>query len=150
MCYGSWEKNLWSCFFLGFPSAWAERMTFVIGFMKFSASEFSWGHSRIILKWLIPFSAMYFLNSQLNGGPLSHLMVCGNSYVEKIPCNFGITVLAAVECTISTSGNLEYASITTNKYSHAGNGSQKSMHTVFWWWRRHLQRVIWLAISLAT
>jgi len=38
---------------------------------------------------------------------------------------FGMMVLADVECTTSTLGNLEYALIITNKYSPVGNVPQK-------------------------
>ena len=44
--------------------------------------------------------------------------------------NFEIVDVAFVECTTSTSGNLECASITTKRCSPIGKGPQKSMCTV--------------------
>lgn len=101
------------------------------GFHEALASELAWGQSGIILRCSIPFSRMYCLISSLvKGGPLSLLTTCGSPWVEKILSNFGVTQLADVERTISTSGNHEYASMITNKYSPEGKGPQNSMWTV--------------------
>ena len=48
---------------------------------------------------------------------------------KKILSSFGMMKLAKVEQTISTSVNLEYAPVTTTKYSPVGKGPQKSMWT---------------------
>ena len=46
------------------------------------------------------------------------------SMCGKDPIHLGMMVLADVECTISNSGNCEYASVTTKRYSPVGNGSK--------------------------
>ena len=49
----------------------------------------------------------------LNGGPLSEIRISGIPWTANILCNVGITADTFVECTISTSGNRVYLSITT-------------------------------------
>ena len=59
-----------------------------------------------------------FTSSLVKGSPLSLRTTCSIPCVEKILSNFGIMALADVDRTKSTSGNREYASMTTNKYTH--------------------------------
>ena len=50
---------------------------------------------------------------------------------NSFPTTFVLIVpLPAVECRMSTSGNREYASMTTNNCSPVGKGPQKSTFTV--------------------
>ena len=65
-------------------------------------------------------------SSPLNGGPLSVFRVSGIPCVANILSNLGITAAALVDDTISTSGYLEYRSITTSRCSPDGNGPYKS------------------------
>lgn len=89
--------------------------------MKFSISEFAWGHSGVILQCFIPFSSMYFLISSLvNGGPLLLWTISSIPWVENILSIFDMIALAIAE--ISTSGNCECASMITKRYSPVGNG----------------------------
>ena len=55
------------------------------------------------------------------------LTIHGIPWLENILYIFGIIALAEVECTMSTLGNREYASMTTKRYSPIRNGPQKSM-----------------------
>jgi hypothetical protein len=60
---------------------------------------------------------MYLLKSiRLKGGPLSVLIFFGIPRVANMQSNFGMQAFAEVDVTISTSGNLEYVSVTTSKY----------------------------------
>jgi len=80
-------------------------MAFVIGFIKFSASAFAWGHNGVILQCCMPFSSINRLISVLvNGGPLSLFTINGIPCVAKILSILGIMVVADVEWTISTLG----------------------------------------------
>ena len=66
---------------------------------------------------------MYVLNSiLLNGGPLSLLLTQGIPCVANILSSFNMVVVPVVERMISTSGNREYASMATRKYSLVGKG----------------------------
>ena len=79
----------------------------------------------MVLLCLMPLSFKYLLNSWLvNGGLLSPHKTVGMPCVTKIRSSFGIVVDADVDRTILTSRNLEYASMTTNRYSPVGNGPQ--------------------------
>jgi hypothetical protein len=72
---------------------------------------------------LVQRASKYLLYSWLlYSGPLSDLITVGRPCVANILSNFGITVEAFVDLTISTSGNREYLLITTSKYSPVGNG----------------------------
>ncbi len=85
----------------------------------------------MILRFSGPVSLMKSRMSLLeNGGPLSLIRISGIPCRANIPSNFGIVDLADVDVTISTSGYLLYASMTTSKYSPVGNGPKKSMFTV--------------------
>ena len=56
----------------------------------------------------MPRVVMYLSNSfPLNGGPLSVWIFDGIPYLEKVVSSFGTHVIASVELTISTSGNVE-------------------------------------------
>ena len=93
------------------------------GCMNLSASAFPCGQYGVENSGLIPSVSRYLrYSSPLNGGPLSDFTMLGMPCVAKILSNFGITVDALVDRTISTSGYLEYRSITTSKYSPVGNG----------------------------
>ena len=103
-------------------------MAFVSGFIKLSASELACGRRGVILLCLTLLSYKYLLNLWfVNGDLLSLHNTVGMPCVAKIHSSFGIVVDADVDCTTSTSRNLEYASMTTNRYSLVGNGPQKSM-----------------------
>lgn len=65
----------------------------------------------------------------MNGGPLSLRATLGKPWVAKILVNLLIVPVAAVDFTMSTSGNREYASIAT-ELADVGNGPQKSIWTV--------------------
>ena len=54
-------------------------------------------------------------------GPLSAFTTDGIPYIANILSNFGITTEAFVDLIISTSGYLEYLSITTRMYSPDGS-----------------------------
>ena len=72
---------------------------------------------------LMPRAIRYRLYSlPLQGGPLSDVMVSGIPCAANILSSFGIALDALVERTISTSGYLEYLSITTRRYFPDGNG----------------------------
>ena len=66
----------------------------------------------------------------LNGGLLSEIKTSGIPWTANILSSFGITATVFVECTMSTSGNREYLSITTSRYSFVCRGP-KSQH-VMW------------------
>ena len=101
------------------------------GFMNDSASEFPCGHKGVTVTNSMPWISMYRLIScPLNGGPLSDTTLYGIPCVENILSSFGISAAADVECTISTSGYREYASIATSISSPVGSGPRKSMCTV--------------------
>ena len=53
----------------------------------------------------------------MNRGPLSDVDLSGFPCLANMISNFGSTTIAAVDETISTSGYLEYESITVNRYS---------------------------------
>ena len=55
-------------------------------------------------------------------GPLSAFTTDGIPYIANILSNFRITTEAFVDLIISTSGYLEYLSITTRMYSPDGSG----------------------------
>lgn len=96
--------------------------------INLSASPLAFGYNDVIL-WCLNCSANC-LNSKLwNGGPLSVFSSSGITNNEKILSNRGITDLADVDRSTSTTGYLEWSSITTNRYSPVGNGPQKSAET---------------------
>lgn len=118
-----------SCFqFLG--SIWAVLMALPRVLINLSASPLAFGHNGVILWCLNPnFSANCLYSKLWNGGPLSVFSSSGIPNNEKILSNRGITDLADVDRSTSTTGYLEWSSITTNRYSPVGNGPQKSAET---------------------
>ena len=104
------------------------RTALVKGFMNDSTKTFACGQSGFTLWWIIPFIFMKSLNSLLwKGGPLSEVIFSGRPCVANIFARDRLTACAVVLRMISTSGNLEYSSITTNSISPVGNGPQKSI-----------------------
>ena len=73
---------------------------------------------------------MSLISSLENGSPLSLFTIMDIPCVAKIHSSLGIVALEEVDVMISTSGNLLYASITTNKYCQIGKGPQKSIFNV--------------------
>ena len=115
-------------FFQFRPSVRAVRMDLSNGFMNDSASELPCGHKGVTVTNSMPWISMYRLIScPLNGGPLSDTTLYGIPCVENILSSFGISAAADVECTISTSGYREYASIATSISSPVGSGPRKSI-----------------------
>ena len=77
------------------------------------ASAFPCGQYGAENAGLIQSTSRYFrCSSVLNDGPLSDFTTLGIPRVANILSNFGITVVALLDLTISTSGNLIYQSIT--------------------------------------
>ena len=75
---------------------------------------------------------------ELNGGLLSVCKVSGTPWVEKISFSFLLVASNDVVVTNSTSGYLEYWSVTTKAYCPLGNGPQKSASPWSFWKGRHL------------
>ena len=99
--------------------------------MNDSTSAFCLGHSGVPGLNSIPHIFMYVsISIPLNGGPLSHINLTGIPCVPKIRSSFGMMLPAAVDLTISTSGNRLYVSMTDSKYSPEGTGPKKSALTV--------------------
>ena len=67
----------------------------------------------------------------LNGGPLSLLTDTGIPSKVTVLSIFGITTLALVEVTNSTSAHLDFMHSVTSRYSPVWMGSQKSTATSF-------------------
>ena len=111
--------------------------------MKLSALAFPWGQCGVLVCHSMPRTFIYLSYScPFNGGPLLVLSFFGMPWVAKILSSFGMHALASVELTISTSGNLEYVSITTSRYSPVS-----SFHATDSWFSQGLddQRVrVWL------
>lgn len=109
---------------------WAVLMALPRILINLSASPLAFGHKCVILWCLNPNCSANCLNSKLwNGGPLSVFSSSGIPNNEKILSNRGITDLADEDRSTSTTGYLEWSSITTNRYSPVGNGPQKSAET---------------------
>ena len=63
----------------------------------------------------------------LKGRPLSDFTFAGNKNVENTLSTIGITFSAAIDLVISTTGNREYSSMMTSRYSPVSTGPQKSI-----------------------
>ena len=100
--------------------------------MNCSASALACGFSGVFGSWRKP---KYLLKAQkswlLNGGPLSLLTGTGMPSERKVLFIFGITALALVEVTNSTSAHLGCLHTVTNRYSPVWMGPQKSTATSF-------------------
>ena len=96
--------------------------------MNDSTSAFCLGHSGVPGLNSIPHVLMYVsISILLNGGPLSHVNLTETPCAPKIPWSFGMILPAAVDLTISTSGNRLYVSMTDSKYSPESTGPKKSI-----------------------
>ena len=67
----------------------------------------------------------------LKGGPLSVFSISGMPCRAKMESSLGMTVVDAVELTISTSGKRLKSSMTTRSSSPVGSGPRKSAYSVF-------------------
>ena len=86
-------------------------------FTKLSAKSLYCGSSRLAGESLSPISFAYSAILWLEyGGPLPVVSDSGMPWVGKILSNMGFSFLKLVEDTRSTSGNLEYWSITACRY----------------------------------
>ena len=86
-----------------------------------STSPFAGAHFGVTFRCLKPRSSANAVNSLLlNGGPLSDFTTPGTPDSENTLSSFGMTVVAAVDFTVFTTGFLEYSSVVRRRYSLFG------------------------------
>ena len=94
--------------------------------MNDSTSAFCLGHSGVLgLNSTLHVFMYVSISIPLNGGPLPHTNFNGIPCVLKIRLSLGMILPAAIDFTISASGNRLYLSMTDSKYSPEGTGPKE-------------------------